>query len=213
MLKAEFIQALKQVNVSENAEKTKERLRAIWSPLPKPKREEILELADLTKFAIERAYKTGKASTKIIVAVSQVVGVDPYYLAGKSDEQRPFDDALLVQFLTDLKYNVGNSGTTKRRNSAPKGRIKTAPTPTKAPMQKSATDTQGAIPSPATSPITLDLSAIANEFSKLDKKSLEKINELTEDSLILMLKCITVQAEFSESKKNRLALIKYLLLA
>ena len=60
---------------------------------------------------------------------------------------------------------------------------------------------------------TMDLSAIVNDFSSLDKKSLEKINELTEDSLILMLKSITVQAEFSESKKNRLALIKYLLLA
>jgi len=201
MLKAEFIKSLKQVNVSENATKTMERLRAIWSPLPKPEREEILAFSGLKKTAIERSYKTGNVSAKIIVAVSQVVGADPYYLAGKSDEQRPFNDEILVKFLADLKYEVGANDIAKRRKPKPKAETKIAPTPAEVSAQQ-----------PASS-ATTNLSAIVNDFSELDKKSLEKINELTEDSLILMLKSITVQAEFSESKKNRLALIKYLLLA
>jgi len=212
MLKAEFIQSLKQVNVSENAEKTAERLRAIWSPLPKPERDKILALSDLKKSAIERAYKTGNASAKIIAAVSQVVGADPYYLAGKSDEQRPFDDALLVQFLTDLKYEVGVGGTTKRKKTASKRKEKITPASVKTTPQKSETDTAEATPPLNTSPVTLDVSAMAIEIAKMDNKMVAKLNELSEDSLILMLKSLAVQAAFSESKKNRLALIKYLLL-
>lgn len=227
MLKAEFIKELKQTSVSENAEKTKERLRVLWSPLASEKREEILAFTGLNKSAIQRAYKTGSASAKIIAAVSQVLGVDPYYIAGKSDEQRPFDDALLIQFLKELNYEVGKGDILKRRKTKQKSDTPVAPAPSETSSATSAANEiteeisgenettaaeNVATPSLRTSNEQIDLSTIANDVSKLDKKSLEKLNELSEDALILMLKSLTVQAGFSEYKKDRLALVKYLLL-
>lgn len=227
MLKAEFIKELKQTNVSESMEKTMERLRATWSPLATPEREEILTLAGLKKPSIERAYKTGNVSAKILAAVSQVLSVDPYYLAGKTDEQRPFDDALLIQFLNDVGYEVGKNDVVKSRKPKTQAAVPTDAIPLETPTQhlddddsteanptdKTETaDTQELSPVLRSSPDQIDLSVVANEIVKLDKDSLGKLNELTEDDLILMLKSLTVQAGFSEGKKNRLALVKYLLL-
>jgi len=235
MLKAEFFKTLKQTSVSVDVEKTKERLREIWSPLAKPKRNEILALSGLKKFSIERAYKSGNVSAKIVVAMVRVLGTDPYYLIGKSDEQHPVDDAVLMKFLAELKYNISKRDFIKHRIVNPINDMSSPPeTSAEVSIYNEGTDVNygdntdastadeapavhiPAVPSatctnPATTPF--NLSTIATEIAKLDKESLSQLNGLTEDALILMLKSLTVQADFNESKRERLILIKYLLLS
>ena len=230
MLPQEFFKKLKQVNVSKDMEKTKERLRVIWSPLAKPKREEILALCGLKKFSIERAYKSGNASAKIIAAFSQVLELDPYYLAGMTDEQSPFDDVLLIKFLADLKYDVSKRNLAKPRKAKPTADV---PSPTEdspslpinnegesaGPIESNAVYNEAtdvakvATGSVCTAANLLDVSAITKELIALDENALKKLNGLTEDALMLMLKSLVVQADFSEGKRERLTLIKYLLLS
>ena len=224
MLKPDFIQGLKQNNVSQSPEKTMERLKAIWSPLAKPKRDEILLLCGLKKTSVERAYKTGNVSAKIITAVSQVLGIDPLYIAGISDEERAFDDALIVQFLTDLKYDVSKTKTVKKKRTKPQPKTPKA----SAPVEKTeaakvadvvtetvTTDAPEPLPAPCvgTSEKKMDISTLSAELSKLlNMDSQSKLDGLAEDDMVLMLRSLNVQSGFTEDKKNRLALIKCLLL-
>jgi len=217
MLKSEVIKKLKQNNVSKNAEKTIERLKSIWKPLATPERDEILSLTGLVKSAIERAYKTGNASAKIIAAVSQVVEVDPLYLAGISDEQRPYNDDLVVSFLTELGYDIGKRDIVKRGKSTPVSAPVSPPKDTATPKAKVTTAKSDAkadeVPSPSSFNTLSDLPSISASLAKLLNGDIQgKLSELTEENIILMLKSLTVQSEFSADKKNRLELIKCLLL-
>ena len=217
MLKPEFIQNLKQINVSKDPEKTKERLRAVWSPLTKAQREEILLLAGLKKPSIERAYKTGMVSAKILAAVAQVLNIDPYYLAGFNDDDRPFNESqdYVSQFLIELGYEPGKKSIVKQR------KLKTQPV--KSQPTAYAPDRLETTESPDTSAVSekaaevnfapVNLNALSAELSKLlDADAHNKIEGLTEDDMVLMLRSINVQAGYSTLKKERLMLIKQLLL-
>ena len=211
IIKPDFVKELKQTNVSENAEKTMERLRSIWMSITAPEREEILSLTGLKKASIQRAYKTGNVSAKILAAVAQVLSIDPYYLAGMSDEQRPFDNNLLIQFLTELNYEVGKSDIIKRR----KVKTESVPpviTPVDATQTKDSYAREVPIIKTAPSPGQIDFAKMFEDLSKLDTDSKDKLDKLAEDDLILMLKSLTVQASFNEDKRSRFALVKYLLL-
>jgi hypothetical protein len=222
MLKSEFIQnELKQNNISKNAEKTMQRLRAIWKPLKKPQRTEILELVGLKQTAIERAYKTGNISAKIVSAVSQVLRIDPLYIAGISDDERPFDDSLVVEFLKDLGYEVEKSNL-ERKKRTPREARETPINTTAAVEPKNDVAEDAAVVAPMQSSVSSiadcsgnfnDLPAILAGLSKIFGGNVQdKLQEVTEEDISLMLKSLSIQAGFSDDKKNRLALIKCLLL-
>lgn len=222
MLKSEFIQnELKQNNVSKSAEKTMKRLRAIWQPLATPKREEILSLVGLKKTAIERAYKMGNVSAKIVVAVSQVLDIDPFYIAGFSDEERPFDDALVVEFLTELGYEIGKGDVTKKRKTKQKEELPLDTVPADDSENDDASEVSQIVNQkqppihqiPADSGNFNDLPAILSGLYKVFGGNIQgRLEEITEEDISLMLKSLSIQAGFSDDKKNRLALIKCILL-
>lgn len=223
MLKPETIKELKQNNVSKNAEKTMERLQSIWKPLAAPKREEILELTGLVKSSIQRAYKTGNVSAKIVAAVSQVMEVDPLYLCGISDEQRPYEDDIVVSFLTDLGYDIGKKDIIKKRKlrkpaaSADAVAPADAATPPEAPaddtpVKENKTNTAVVPPAKAVDGIPAFSSISASLVALLDSEAKGNLGNLTEDDIILMVKSLSVQAGFSTDKKEKLELIKCLLL-
>ena len=224
MLKSETIKELKQTNVSQNSEKTMERLKSIWRPLTTSQRDEILTLSGLQKSSIERAYKTGNVSAKIISAVSQVVEVDPLYLSGVSDAQRPYDDDLMVDFLINLGYDIGKQDIIKKR----KPRKDATPAAASSPLNSPASDTPPNENTSAakyveendSSPSSVkafdgltDFSSISQSLSALlDGGAKDKLDTLSEDDIILMIKSLSVQANINLDKKNKLELIKCLLL-
>jgi len=198
MLKPEFIRSLKKNNISANPEKTMERIRSVWQPLKRPVREEILSLAAMKKVSVERAYKTGGASAKVILSIAQVLGIDPHYLTGESDKQGTFSNEIAIKFLTSLGYGIGKSDIGRRRRAKPE--IESA----------NATDSEEESTEAAK---TLDLRTISMELSKLLSNDVKnKLNDLTDDDIILLLKSLSVQAGFNEDKRNRLVLIKCMLL-
>jgi hypothetical protein len=106
MLDRESMSKLKKSNISKDAEKTKERVRAAWKPLKKDIRNEILEYADLKQVTVERAYTNGGVSAKLVAAFSQILRIDPLYLTGQSDDQRQYREPMIIKFLTDLGYTT-----------------------------------------------------------------------------------------------------------
>jgi len=230
MLKAEFIQGLGKKNISNNAELTMERIRATWQKLDNAKRNEIFALGDMKKVSVERAYKTGGVSAKVIIAIAQVLDIDPLYLIGESDEKGTFDTSNIVKRLADWGYEVGKGDIIRVKKAksqteeSPVAESKTVKnlsdntvSEDNAEVVNNAKPKSDAIPTQTSAlhsamPQT-DLSMMSIELPKLlSDNARHKLDDLTEDDVILLIKSLNVQANFSEDKKNRLALVKCMLL-
>jgi len=229
-LNTDLRKALKQGNVSENPAKTKTRLQGIWRVLNKTERHALLESAGVAKFTMERACREGKPSMRIVVAYVLTFGVDPLYLVGITDEQRPYARGDLAKYLKTKGYSIdartlpvqpatprfndaiGQPGsdddiydeTTADVQGADEDvATKTAASASKDAPKVAATQKQS----------SAGVGSFTNELSKLMTPDVQaRINKLTHDDFVTLLQSLSVQAEFSKEKKDRLAVIKCLLL-
>jgi hypothetical protein len=120
MFDSETIKDLKQVNISTDAPKTRARVAALWKKAPKPQRQEIFELTGLSAATIQRSYKTGNISAKLVVPLAQVLNVNPFFLTGESDDASACTDELL----NGLVETHGCKKPAKHRGAAKRGRRK-----------------------------------------------------------------------------------------
>jgi predicted membrane-bound mannosyltransferase len=104
LLDKEKFNKMKQIGVGKDSEKIKERLKAVWLPLKRPQREEILTLAGLSKHAASSSYENGSISLKLTLAVAQTQQINPYYLTGASDDKDDYSEEVVKQFLTEHKH-------------------------------------------------------------------------------------------------------------
>ena len=106
MLTAEQIQEskLKRTNVSVSSEKTKQRFEEIFKPAKIRDKQAVRELAGVTSQVAHNIYNTGNISIKMVIAVSQVLNVNPFYLTGKADERGEYTDAALRDLLLAYGY-------------------------------------------------------------------------------------------------------------
>jgi len=104
MLSAEQIQGLKRTNVSVSSEKTKLRFEEIFKPAKIKQKQAVRELAGVTSQVAHNIYNTGNISAKMVIAVSQVLNVNPFYLTGEADEPGEFSDEALRELLMKHKY-------------------------------------------------------------------------------------------------------------
>ena len=63
-----------------------------------------MQLAGVVRSSIQRAYKTGSISAKMVVPFAQTLQVPPTYLTGETDEAEGFEDDQLKVFLEKLGY-------------------------------------------------------------------------------------------------------------
>jgi len=188
MLKAEFIQKLKRNNISQDVNKTMERVRKIWKFLGNEPRNEILLLGGIKKPTIARVYKTGIISARVATAIAQVTKTDPLYLIGASDEQRPFADEHLIDFLTNLGYRVGKSNIVKQEKILDEAEQQDEMPPV---IKADITPKEAHTPRP--------------------RKINAELSELSEDNCMHLLKNLFIQSAYTDEKAKRLERIKFLL--
>jgi hypothetical protein len=97
-LTKEQIMTLKQSNVSKDSDKTKARVQADFKAATKTEKAAIVDLTGQKITAVYRVSKTGMVSAKIVVAMSQVLNVKPWYYTGEIEEREP-EDGQISQFL------------------------------------------------------------------------------------------------------------------
>ena len=102
MLSAEQIQSLKRSNVSIDAEKTKLRFEEIFKSAKIKQKQAVRELAGVSSQVAHNIYNTGNISAKMVIAVSQVLNINPFYLTGEADEPGEFSEEALRELL--MKY-------------------------------------------------------------------------------------------------------------
>jgi len=104
MLSAEQIQGLKRTNISVSSEKTKLRFEEIFKPAKIKQKQAVRELAGVTSQVAHNIYNTGNISIKMVIAVSQILNANPFYLTGEADEPGEFSEEALRELLMKHKY-------------------------------------------------------------------------------------------------------------
>ena len=105
MFDATIIQKLKRNNISVDAENTMSRVKMLWKKASREQRDLILELSGLTKVSVERVYKTGSISIKLVIAIAQTLNVNPRFLTGESNEAGNCTDDDLKSLLLKHDYS------------------------------------------------------------------------------------------------------------
>ena len=101
-----FLQRLKQVNVSTNAEKTKMRMANIWENAGKENRKELLKNASPAIYnIIGKISNSGRITAKMTILLCRHLDVNPFYLIGSSDSRGNYSESLLKKFLLGLGYD------------------------------------------------------------------------------------------------------------
>jgi hypothetical protein len=213
MISKESLELLKQKNVSKNAEKTKTRVHSLWKPLDKARRNQILDTADIKTNTIARAYTKGTIQARLVVAFSEILEVDPLYIIGESDEQRPFDETLVIKFLNGLGYTgIKTASAGKKKKEKPQLTLLSTENAKKIPETQEKKTESPSIPIMNPDDIPGGLSALGAVISKhMGSETQHHMDRISEDDYILLLKSQFIQSNFDHDKRNRLTLIKYLL--
>lgn len=104
MLSEIDVQSLKQKDVSENGELTKERTQSAWKSASAKTKNEILEHSGLSRGTVYRVFKTGSISAKLTVTMAQVLNISPQYFTGETDEPGECNANNLAKFLRKNGY-------------------------------------------------------------------------------------------------------------
>jgi hypothetical protein len=105
MLTTEQLKKLKLTNVSQNADKTRERLKKDFNAASNAVKSAIVELSGQSRRTLYRAYEKGSASGRIILSMAEVLKISPFYYTGESDERSELQDADIIRFLQSRGYS------------------------------------------------------------------------------------------------------------
>jgi len=104
VLTTEQLKSLKQINISVDSEKTKDRTAQVWKSQKNALKNDVVALAGCAKATVYRVFDTGSINIKLAIAIGQVLNVNPYYLTGEMSEPGSFSDILLMQILDQHGY-------------------------------------------------------------------------------------------------------------
>ena len=204
MFNNEFIKKLKQSNVSADTEKTKGRMLEIWKSASKAQQSDILKLAGVARSAVQRAYKTGNVSAKLVVPLAQTMNVSPFYLTGEADKREECTEELLREFLQ--KNNYGKLlGDAPKPSLRKKSAVKAEKPPKKTKTKKAAAAKapKAAIAPVVSAPVEVPVEAPVEVL----------IPDLTEDEMILLMKSIMLRAKSGGKYADLASALKNLLLS
>jgi len=139
MLTEKQFEGLKKVNLSVDTEKSRDRISSDFKEASADVKKRITELSGLNRATFYNAFQRGSASPKMVLAMSQLLGVSPYYYTGDSDIRGEFDDAVLNSFLEDKKLTVIGKAPAKKEASAKKAPATRKPAAKKPAAKKLAT--------------------------------------------------------------------------
>jgi hypothetical protein len=224
MLSAEQVKGLKQVNVSKDAEKTKERIKTDFKAASAEKKKAIIELSGLQRSTFYKVYERGTASARVILAIAEVLQVSPYYYTGELDERAPIKDADILSFLESLGYaalteelktvDSKEAATKPKRayNRKPKAEPAPAADEPKAkaapPPEEIAESEEQPAPEEETAIDTIDVKITLPENPLIH----ETVEALTEEDTAMLLKALFIKGKAGGAPAEMLKIIKRCLL-
>ena len=204
MYSKELYNKLKQTNISQDKDKTRERVKALWNSLERQQKREVLNISDLKKATVERSGREGNLSVRLATALAEISRVDPNYLAAVTDEkQTNVPDSAIESFLIDHKYHdlVRESRRTiyYRPEFAGQNRYTDKEAEISAGIG-------GVARNPSIPRLASDIFRMLTED---EKASLESMSE---DDMINLLKAVNLRARFNDEAKSIIILLKKILI-
>ena len=208
MYNKELYNKLKQTNVSKDPEKTKERVKAVWSALDKQQKQEVFNISDLKKATLERSCRLGNISAILATALAEISRIDPYYLAAITDvKQEDIPDSVIESFLIDHNYKNVLNETLQEMYYRPE-------------FSDDYPNTRFAADKPADGIFITDITAncalipqiASNILGALTDDEKTSLESMTEDDMIYLLKALNLRARFNEEAKSITVLLKKILI-
>jgi len=197
MLDASLIQQLKRTSISKDAEKTKQRFGELWKAASASDKETIENLTGVGRPSLQRIYKEGGISAKIVAAVSQAMNVNPYYLTGETDESGESTEQGLVEFLQksgygDLLTAYRTEPKARKPRKKREAKDKTAPVSETIPEVSPVDGAEGS----AQPTEMLVVEMITSEPETASSKMLGStfFDEFCEDDIILLIRSVKIRA-------------------
>ena len=186
MFSAALIQKMKQNNISFDAGKTKDHVSKAWKAASKAKQDAITELAGVARSTVHRAYRTGGISAKLVMALAQVLDMDPFYFTGASDLPGNCTDEFVVMFLQTHNYNELIYEWNKSERNQP-----------------------SAVSSPPAEP---PANAVAVEAPEDPEPDSAVLALLTDEELVILVRSLIIKARSDARSAKTLQQLKHLLL-
>jgi len=203
-----LISQLKQTNISEDLEKTKERTEKLWKSLNQKTKQEVLSILGLKVTSIYRAYNTGNISAKIITALSTICNVNPYYLTGESDDFGESSYEIISYFLRSKNKDYGKLlDTIEAGKAAGKAEFVAK----EEDLDQDDDEWDIAFDDGPLSEQILEL--FLDEYEDLDPQELEAVQSLTMQDIVSLLGSLNIRAKAGGKNAAMEMLIRYLLLA
>jgi hypothetical protein len=140
MITSELIERLKQVNVSQDKDKTAQRVKSAFSSATRKQKAAIEALSGQKRTSIYRVFKTGSLSAKILLPLAKILNITPFWFTGESDDMEKCSDALILSFLDGRGYKFSPKQSARRKAAAPAAEGNPAPAD-KAPEAAAEDDT------------------------------------------------------------------------
>ncbi len=212
IINTKTLSGLIQKNVSVDNEKTKLRVKELWSASPGDARKQALAIAKASAGTIYRIFKMGTITPRISLALAHSLDADPFYLTGDADENEGFSQEKLNMFLA--AKGIGEPQGGKAGKKAKRSRkAEQAP----APAADAASDAQAAIPDSQEAIDIVSVETAAAEATeetpamRTTEETLAVPAEIPEEDFLLQLRALYNRSAFSASSKAKLAAIANML--
>jgi len=206
MLDASLIQQLKRTNISKDAEKTKQRFGELWKAASASDKETIENLTGVARSSIQRIYKEGSISAKIVVAASQVMNASPYYLTGVADEPGESTESGLLEFLRKFGYGdlltaYSNEHKAQKTRKKKEAKTESAPVPEKDALADNNAFDIGAVdasderdqPKPMES-LVVEMIIPVSEAASNEMAITTFFDDFSEDDIMLLVRSVKIRA-------------------
>ena len=232
MFDSNAIDKLKQVDLAkeENKDKIMQRIKDIWKSLDKPKREEFFKQSGLKKYTVERTYKKGNLSAKLVVALSQFLKINPRYLTGESDSMEGFSNKILLKFVDDnSSEKPSRLSRAAKKEAALKDMLQEAETEEAEETEiaevqdeemqeepQAAEAEEKAIEAPKTEPQQEDAKTsgflhVQRKILSLSPEEIKKLEQMSKDEMITLVEGLLLRSKYSAEVNNIANMVKFLI--
>ncbi|MDR0861779.1 MAG: hypothetical protein LBN30_03260 [Oscillospiraceae bacterium] len=216
MFDSAFITGLKQSNISVDAEKSKERVAAIWKEARVAQKQAVRNLADIAATTVYRVYNTGSLSIKLALALAQTLNVNPLYLTGASDERGEYTDEAARELLIKHKYEkvlAEYDKSQKRSKRAERSEEQQKVVADKL-FEQFEEQVKGTIDEVVAEYVETPVIEAIVESVVVVEQSVVSLPEedLSEETLDLLIKALRIRAQYSANAKKIYVAVKELLL-
>ncbi len=200
---------LKQVDVSVDKDKTKERVEALWKGSSLSERKTFLENNSIKDSNVYRIRTVGAIMPKMVLYLSQHFDKNPLYLTGDIDEDTGWSDDALKVFLESKGYTPPTVAPTEKPKRPYKRRAK--PEEPSYEVAEEASKEAAAEPAVEVSAVEGDTAELAGESAPLLDEEYQ--NRLSLEQAVQVYEALYIRAQHNPNANKQYGEIERILLS